>query len=246
MQRHQASSWKRHTLWLSILAHVLLLLSLVTFVVSTPPDKLPSTSPQSIQSYLTPSPPAPPAPPAPEQQQAMAQATPLPPQPPVKAEPAEKPQPKQADKNGIEKPIAVPVKETRVASKPKASRAPHKPTFARDAVPEDITNPRDEEPLHLIGESRIIKPLVQILSRALSRHLRYPRVAAELNLRGIVLVGFVIHPEGYVTEARVVKSSGAGVLDDAARDAVGAMSPVGDVHEYVPEPEFLVVGIIFG
>jgi len=242
MHSHTESSWKRHTIWLSLLAHLLLLLSFAIFVVTAPRDEMPSTSPQSIQSYLTPSPPAPPAPPS-VQETATAPATPL---PPVQAPPLEKAEPKKTAKDGIEKPIAVPVQETRTASKPKPSSAPHKPTFARDAVPEDITNPQDEEPLHLIGESRIIKPLVAILARALSRHLSYPRVAAELNLRGVVLVGFVIHPEGYVTEARVVKSSGTGVLDDAARDAVGAMSPVGDVHEYVSAPEFLVVGIIFG
>ena len=238
MQSHTQPTWKRHTLWLSLLLHLILLASMAVVMV-TSHDQLPSTSPQAIQSYLTPNPVVPPSEPA----QASQQPTPM---PPVETPAVEKHEPKEAAKDGIEKPIALPINQPKPASKPAPSRKPHKPVFARDAIPEDVTNPIDEEPLHLIGESKIIQPLVKILARALSRHLYYPRVAAELNLRGTVLVGFVIHPAGYVTEARVVKSSGAGVLDDAARDAVGAMSPVGDVHEYVSAPEYLVVGIIFG
>lgn len=208
-------------------------------MVVKPQHPLPSsTAPSALSSYLTPSPAMPPAPPVQETQ----------PAPVNEAQPAPKPEIKkiETDVNGIEKPAAMNLKESKPASKPKPSTAPHKPVFAKDTIPEDVTNPQDEEPLHLIGESKIVPPLIKILARALSRHLQYPRVAAEFNLRGTVLVGFVLHPEGYVTGARVVQSSGAGVLDDAARDAVGAMSPVGDVHEYVPAPEYLVVGIIFG
>jgi periplasmic protein TonB len=238
MHSHTQHTWKRHTLWLSLLLHLLMLLGMGV-VLMTARDPLPSTSPQAIQSYLAPAPEQAPSQPAEASQQSAMT--------PVEAPPVEKKsEPKQVAKDGIEKPIAAPVKQVKEASKPAPSRKPHKPVFARDAIPEDVSNPIDEEPLHLIGESKIIQPLIKILARALSRHLFYPRVAAELSLRGTVLVGFVLHPAGYVTEAKVVKSSGAGVLDDAARDAVGSMSPVGDVHEFVSAPEYLVVGIIFG
>lgn len=241
MRSHTHSTWKkRHTLWLSLLLHLFLLATMTVVLVITR-DELPSTSPQqSIQSYLTPSPEQPPSQPA-EASKPMEMT------PPIQQPPVEKSEPKPVEKDGIEKPITVPVNTPpKQASKPAPSRKPHKPVFARDTIPEDVSNPIDEEPLHLIGESKIIAPLIKILARALSRHLFYPRVAAELSLRGTVLVGFVLHPAGYVTEAKVVKSSGTGVLDDTARDAVGAMSPVGDVHEYVSAPEYLVVGIIFG
>lgn len=231
---------QRHTLWLSLLGHLLFLFGATAVYVMVPKQELPSTSPESIPSYLSPTPaPAPDAPPAPTP---VAKPEPTP-QPEPKPAPIK---PKQETKLGLEKPVPKKTQQAKAAPKAKPKRQPQPVTFSRDTVPVDITDPRDQEPLHLIGESKIVKPLVKILARALSRHLTYPRVAADFNLRGVVLVGFLLHPEGYITEARVVKSSGAGVLDDEARDAVGAMSPVGDVHEYVPEPEFLVIGIIFG
>jgi periplasmic protein TonB len=234
MRRNFTKTLQRHTIWLSLLGHLLLLLSfLIVLVVTASKEKPPSTAPQSVPSYLSPSPEAPPS----VQQERAAQSQP---------QPQQKTEMKETAKDGIEKPAAKKKEQAKAASKPNTARDPRQISFARDAVPEDITSPTDQEPMHLIGESKIIKPLIKILARALSKHLFYPRVAADFNLRGVVLVGFVLHPEGYVTDTRVVKSSGAGVLDDAARDAVGAMSPVGDVSEYVPKPEFLVVGIIFG
>lgn len=233
MRRETIQTLQRHTIWLSLLGHLLFLMGFSVALVLAQHELPPTSAPQSVPSYLSPSPAAPPTPqPAPEQ----------------KLAPRPQPEPKETDKQGIEKPVAKKTEQTKPksAARPKATYDPRTVSFSRETVPEDITDPRDHEPLRLVGENKIIKPLIKILARALSQHLSYPRVAADFNLRGVVLVGFVLNPEGYVTEARVVQSSGAGVLDDAARDAVGAMSPVGDVREYVPAPQFLVVGVIFG
>ena len=213
-------------------------LGIATVIVLTPHEQPQSSSPQSVPSYLTPSPAAPPA-------VKEENTTPTPPAPQPEPKPEPQAESKETAKNGIEKPVTRKTEVPRSAAKSQP-RDPSTIKFSRNTIPEDITNPRDQEPLHLVGESKIIKPLVKILARALSQHLMYPRVAADFNLRGVVVVGFVLHPEGYVTEARVMQSSGAGVLDDAARDAVGAMSPVGDVHEYLPDAEFMAIGIIFG
>lgn len=234
MRRQTIEKIQRHTLWLSLLGHLLFLMGLTVVLVVAPHDMPSSEAPQSVPSYLSPSPESPAAP-APEQK---AEPTPKP-------QPQPKPEPKQVDKAGIEKPVTKKTEQTKPAEKSSTKFDPRTVSFSKDTIPEPIPN-RDGEPLRLVGENKIIKPLVKILARALSKHLIYPRVAADFNLRGVVLVGFVINPDGYVTEARVVQSSGAGVLDDAARDAVGSMSPVGDVREYVPAPKFLVVGIIFG
>ena len=231
MRRKTIHLLVRHTLWLSLLAHLLLFSGFSIIYLSNNP--LPSSSPPpAISSYLSEDSPPPSAP---AQQETVQQA-----------EPAPKPVPeKKIEKEAIS--IAKPrQKEQRQPSAPAEPKQPRKVTFDRHAVPENITNPMDQEPLQLVGESKIIKPLVKILARALSKTLRYPRVAADFNLSGVVLVGFVLDSHGYVTHAKVVQSSGAGVLDDAAVQAVGSMSPVGDVHEYVKKPEFMVVGIIFG
>ncbi len=55
MHSHTQPTWKRHTLWLSLLLHLLMLLSMTVVVVMTR-DPMPSTSPQAIQSYLAPAP----------------------------------------------------------------------------------------------------------------------------------------------------------------------------------------------
>ena len=158
--------------------------------------------------------------------------------------PVEK-KPIEAAKNGIEKPVS-PIKQ--VASTTK--QIPKKPAARSvNSAPQKITEAiinDNHESMHLIGESKIIKPLIKILARALSEHLVYPKIAQDFNLRGTVLVGFTLHPQGYVTETKIVKSSGAGVLDDAAREAVNGMSPVMGVGDIMQKPEFLVVGIIFG
>lgn len=229
MRRKPIQLFIRHTIWLSLLAH-LLLLSGFSFVLLNH-DPLPASNPPaSIPSYLSEdSPPAAPAAPAPEQPVEKAEVTP-------------KPIPKVEEQKGT---IST-AKAKPPQPKPTQPAKPRKVTFDRHAVPENITNPMDNEPLQLVGESKIIKPLVKILARALSKTLRYPRVAADFNLSGVVLIGFTLDPAGYVTHAKVVQSSGAGVLDDAAVQAVGSMSPVGDVHAYVERPEYLVIGIIFG
>ena len=170
-------TWQRHTLWLSLLGHLLFLLGFTVVLVLAPREEPPTSSPQSVPSYLSPSPEAPPAPqPAPEVKSEPA------PKPEPKPEPKPVPQQKQVAKNGIEK-SAPKTEQVKAAPKSKASapRDAHKVSFSRDTVPEDITNPRDQEPLHLVGESKIIKPLIKILARALSQHLSYPRVAADFN-----------------------------------------------------------------
>jgi protein TonB len=214
-----------------LLGHLLLLIGFTIVLLIVPPKLPSSNAPAAVPSYLAPSPEAPSAPAA----EQKADPTPEPKQ-------EQKQEQKPVEKNGIEKPVP---KKSQQSSKFKRTFDPSTVSFSRESVPEVVPN-RDQEPLRLVGEDKIVKPLVKILARALSKHLTYPRVAADFNLRGIVAVGFVLTPEGYVTEAKVVQSSGAGVLDDAARDAVAAMSPVGDVREFVPEPQFLVIGIIFG
>jgi TonB family protein len=106
---------------------------------------------------------------------------------------------------------------------------------------------KDTEALHLVGDKTVaLKPLIRILGVAMAKHLSYPKIAVDFLLRGTAYVGFVIHPNGEITDVQLVQSSGAGVLDEEAIAGVRAMSPVKNVTHYVPQPKYLVVGIIFG
>jgi TonB family protein len=226
---------QKHCLWLSLLIHFLLFGGYVlNFYAFLPPVQEHEPMPGYVPSYV---------------EQSKAQ-TPAPAEPPpqiAKHEEPKKPvekKPIQTAKNGIEKPVAQTKQIASTKSIPKKPAA-KSVNSAPQKITEAIVN-QNHEPMHLIGESKIIKPLIKILAKALSQHLIYPKIAEDFNLRGTVLVGFMLHPQGYVTESRVVKSSGAGVLDDAAREAVDGMSPVMGVGEFMQKPEFLVVGIIFG
>lgn len=225
MQRQHIQSFLKHSIWISLLLHILFMLSFTLVWSHAEEEK--HELPSYLPSYVAPSQP----------QQQSAAAVPQQEQVPTLV------QPQEVKPDGLLKSKPKQIQKQQASKMSKPSK---RVTFSREDQPINISRREDADPIHLIGETKIIKPLVKILANALHKHLFYPRTAADFNLRGVVLVGFVLHPEGFVTEAKVVKSSGAGVLDDAARSAVGSMSPLPNVSEYIQGPEFLVVGIIFG
>lgn len=226
---------QKHCLWLSLLIHSLLL---ATYVVVLPVSMLQSKPSEPMPSYV------------PSYVQNSDPQSPS--ESSVDAINDEKADAKkvvadketEVDKIGIEKPKTT--KQKQVAKQAPKSPPSQQAEFSRNLVPEELSDPNNKEQMHLIGETKIIKPIIKILSKALQQHLIYPKIAQDFNLRGTVLVGFVLHPQGYVTETKIVKSSGAGVLDDAARNAVNGMSPLQGVGSYLKKSEFMVVGIIFG
>ncbi|WP_242929474.1 energy transducer TonB [Pontibacter vulgaris] len=55
------------------------------------------------------------------------------------------------------------------------------------------------------------------LSLYLSRNLRYPHVAQQEKIEGLVVVTFIVAPSGDITEAKVIKSLGYGTDEEALR-----------------------------
>lgn len=104
---------------------------------------------------------------------------------------------------------------------------------------------KEEQGVHLIGDEKIDKSLRVILGKAISQHLIYPKSAIDFHVHGTVLVGFILHPDGHVTNIRLVKPSSAGILNGAALSAIKEISPVSGIAEYLSTSRFLVVGIIF-
>lgn len=102
------------------------------------------------------------------------------------------------------------------------------------------------EPVNLIGDKNVNVPLLTLLGKAFTAQLAYPKIAVDFHLKGLVLVGFTLHPDGSISEAQLVKTSGAGVLDDEAMRALLALSPIPNVSSYLNEPKFMVIGIMFG
>lgn len=63
----------------------------------------------------------------------------------------------------------------------------------------------------------IIKGGVRNLTSYLQEHLRYPEAAYKLNLRGTVTLGFVVEPDGSITNIHVIKAVGGGCEQEAIR-----------------------------
>lgn len=172
-------------------------------------------------------------------------------QPPVPLTP--KPSDLPEIKKGMETPIQAAKKTEKVQPPKEVSKkqpeAPAKPQVESKPKPKNNSMDRAKsdisEAVHLVGEKKEVQPLIEILGKALAARLQYPRMAIDFNLMGTSYIGFTLHPNGLVTGAKVVKSSGAGVLDDAALAGVKAISPVQLVGPYVEKPKYMVVGIIF-
>ncbi len=112
--------------------------------------------------------------------------------------------------------------------------------------PIDASASKPTDPVHMVGDEKVDKPLLTLLGKAFYKHLFYPKAAMDFNVRGIAYVGFLLHPDGSITQLQLMKSSGADVLDRAAMNAVSLSAPVKGVNQYLSEEKFLVLGVIFG
>jgi protein TonB len=81
-----------------------------------------------------------------------------------------------------------------------------------------------------------------MVSEALQRHKRYPRVARRRGLSGKVVLDFVILPDGQITQARIVTSQSThhGVLNEAALHALQQASPLPPFPKALQKPSLRV------
>jgi TonB family protein len=148
------------------------------------------------------------------------------PSPPVQQPILEKPQ--VTSKVGIEKP------------------APEKPKVAQaKAATLSMGNGMQNVNLMLKSKNNMDKPLLNLITKAVAAHLAYPKIAMDFHLRGRALIGFIIYPDGHLTDVTLLQSSGTEVLDEAAVATINKISPVKNVAPYLTKEEPLVMGIIF-
>lgn len=213
---------QRSSFFLALLAHFFLF-SGISFVWVTPTKlfqfEKKDTPALDIPAYLYQPPPA-----------APVSAPVLTPAPlPQKIVPIiSKPQP--ASKIGLEKSVILP-------------QHPLKSLNFKQAIA--LSPSKYTEPVHLIGDKKIAKPLLVLLGKALTRHLIYPKSALDFNVKGTAVIGFLLDPSGQVTRVQLLQSSRADVLDQAAMSAAQAISPVHSASAYINNPRYMVIGIIF-
>lgn len=207
--------FKRHAIWLSLLLHSLIFLS---FSLAT--NWLPQLSKEDPPSMYVPS--------------YVYQPSPTMPNPvPTTAKDTAAAQPVQQT-------------EDLALEKEKQVSEANKPVQTSQARESGAKPPLEEtEPINLVGEQKTPKPLIELLGKALAKRLKFPKIAADFHLHGMAAIGFVIHPDGSITDVRLVRSSGADVLDEASIQGIRAISPVKNAGLYVKEDQYLVAGIIW-
>lgn len=109
-----------------------------------------------------------------------------------------------------------------------------------------IDAPAKIEIRNLTSDKAVDKPLLKLLSKATAEKLVYPKAAIDFRVTGTAKIGFMLYPNGEVVNATVVESSGSGILDQAALQAINAISPVKGVDKYLTIPKIIIAGIIFG
>ena len=104
----------------------------------------------------------------------------------------------------------------------------------------------NDKPVLLIGDlNQPADPIIRLLAQSLSAHFRYPETEGMLGIKGRVIVEVALHPEGYFTDIRMLKSSTNANLDAAALYAANTAPDVQGANRFLSEPTRFVVGFVF-
>lgn len=221
--------------WLSVLLHVLLLLAFTTIIVF-PPEKKQKTPNLFVPSYvykgkILPSTarPSSPSVASAQSQPQTRNASSLPSTP----SPLHIPRPQK--QTASEKP---PVNHKSIMSATREMLA----TSQRNM----LSSNKETNPIYMVGDDNDISdPLIRLMGQALSMYFSYPQTAGELGIKGRVLIGLTLHPEGYFSDVQMLRSSTNNDLDSAALYAVNKAPTVYGADRFISQPKHFVVGFIF-
>lgn len=125
---------------------------------------------------------------------------------------------------------------------PSAARTETKPAVTAAQTPQSVPQ---SPPVHAVSDpqassedsetenrSSVNISLLAHLREALSRHFTYPPLARRRGWEGEVVLEFVLRPNGRIDAIEVTKSSGFGLLDRSARNALAKVGrlPVTGLH----------------
>lgn len=223
----------KHSFWLSILLHILFLLSISTVFYLVPEEEPPHPS-YYVPAYTTQ---------APSASTAQAGAS-----KPTKTD-SQPTEAKNEKQDKVEKQAEATPTQTRTSSPHglmKRSMLAASQSILKQMQHEAITSKRESDPIYLVGDSnQEADPLTKLVARALSTHFNYPRSAGQFGISGVVVVEFTLHPEGYITDIRMQRSSHSEDLDAAALYAVNAAPEVKGASRFINKPKHMVIGFIF-
>ena len=117
-----------------------------------------------------------------------------------------------------QRPQRKPVKSVAQAEPARAEAPPTPKTLADDtATTAALTTSQSQGP----DEAAIRESLTVTIHQALGEHFRYPLLARRRGWQGEVVLAFNVESDGRISNAHIAHSSGYGVLDQAALNALG-------------------------
>ncbi len=131
--------------------------------------------------------------------------------------------------------------ETQKAQTDKANPVPHENVkTARQTSTEP--SPTHQEKNSHTAEATFRERIMVKLRGALAAHFVYPMLARQRNWQGEVLLAFRLEQDGRISDARIARSSGHSLLDQAALNALGT---VGTLGEMLPRSLTLELPVIY-
>lgn len=199
------------TWWLlaSIVIHLVLVFVLPTFSPPAPPPAPPELVLELVKKETPPAPPAVPTPPQP-----------LPPTPPKKPpmraplvpiKPTPAPQPLTPPPT-TEAPLVDNPKPV-IAVKPSVSEVKPEVVVAPAPPPPEVEKPMGPSEGDIEAARNALR---NGATRELKKNQRYPRIALDRGIEGVVKLKISLDGQGNITEVDILESSGNTALDDAA------------------------------
>ena len=87
--------------------------------------------------------------------------------------------------------------------------------------------------------------IIELLHTKISEHKQYPYLAKRQRREGTARVEFMLHPDGSIDAARLLRSSKTRSLDKAALSAVESIEPFLYAKDYLERPETFQVDVVF-
>ena len=222
--------------WLSLLLHAFILASCLLIITFQPAEKTRTPTlytPPYVPSYMYTGRVAPPTPPAKSSSKPNNTPTPI---------------SKPIDNAGT-MPFSEQVSQKSSTSSNNVSLASimaSTQTALKNNQRDALNSTKNSEPIYLIGDmDGVADPLVKLLGISLSANFKYPQMEGELGIKGRVLIGLTLHPEGFYSNIQVMQSSNNHDFDAAALYAVNQAPAIPGADRFISEPKHFVIGFIF-
>lgn len=90
-----------------------------------------------------------------------------------------------------------------------------------------------------------IDTLLSLLHQQIAAKQSYPEAALLLQQNGTVRIGFLLFPDGHISQISVLQSSGINSIDASALSALKEIIPVKEASSYLQKERYFSVDVVF-